>query len=390
MKLRSAFFIPIFLSSSLSAKSVENSSWLGQGWTWSSSGWEWDGWNLTAASNASNWMSAAVPDVNEYFDKIEASFAKFVDQMRSDYTELSSEVRVKVTKDLETLRELKERVKEAMEEGREAVSSYNWRQRLNETMTVFDDIKLEQSVDQSVNSLNMTVREWRAAWTQFSIAGLVSSYTNLTSESEAKELWASLKSLSTEMSSYSEAVSEAMTSLHRQDPVCQQRSLTCPDGMSQFTADTCCSSLWLRLGAPLGLGSECWTDLEQMLGQCSVFSCYGVDNGHFDISDGCSFVPDKLLNYESCVIHDLCYITPGVTKAVCDKVMEDNINTIYCNNVNRYESLLCSSRATVASQVLGWTDRYFAQAGIYRDDCHRSDSFLTILWKSTLGKYMGR
>ena len=23
-----------------------------------------------------------------------------------------------------------------------------------------------------------------------------------------------------------------------------------------------------------------------------------VDNGHFDISDGCTFVPDKLLNYE--------------------------------------------------------------------------------------------
>merc|ERR1712227_37757 len=63
--------------------------------------------------------------------------------MRSDYTELSSEVRVKVTKDLETLRVLKERVKEAMVEGREAVSSYNWRQRLNETMTVFDDIKTD-------------------------------------------------------------------------------------------------------------------------------------------------------------------------------------------------------------------------------------------------------
>ena len=62
----------------------------------------------------------------------------------------------------------------------------------------------------------------------------------------------------------------------------------------------------------------------------------------------------------------------------------------------------------MASQVLGWTDRYFAQAGIYRyldyensrifvnnngtfrDDCHRSDSLLSIIWKSTLGKYMGR
>lgn len=60
-----------------------------------------------------------------------------------------------------------------------------------------------------------------------------------------------------------------------------------------------------------------------------------VENGHFNISDGCSFIPDKLLNYEACVIHDLCYITPGVTKEDCDRVMEDNINTIYCNNVNK-------------------------------------------------------
>ena len=27
-------------------------------------------------------------------------------------------------------------------------------------------------------------------------------------------------------------------------------------------------------------------------------SFFRVDNGHFDISDGCSLVPDQLLNYE--------------------------------------------------------------------------------------------
>ena len=37
---------------------------------------------------------------------------------------------------------------------------------------------------------------------------------------------------------------------------------------------------------------------------------------------------------QACVIHDLCYVTPGVTKAECDKVMKDNINKIYCDNVN--------------------------------------------------------
>ena len=79
-----------------------------------------------------------------------------------------------------------------------------------------------------------------------------------------------------------------------------------------------------------------------MLEQCTVFSCYGVEDGHFNISDGCSFIPDVLLNYESCVIHDLCYITPASTKPVCDRFMEANMNSIYCDNVNRYlTSLPC-------------------------------------------------
>ena len=140
MIFRSVFFLLIFLPSFLSAKSVEDSSWLGQSWSWSSPKREWDGWRLSAASNDSNWMT--MPDVNDYFDKIEASFEQFVDQMRSDYKDLSSEVRVKVTRDMETLKKLKERMKEAMMEGSEAVSSYDWRKRLNDTMAVFDDIRV--------------------------------------------------------------------------------------------------------------------------------------------------------------------------------------------------------------------------------------------------------
>ena len=142
MIFRSVFFLLIFLPSFLSAKSVEDSTWLGQSWSWSSPKREWYGWRLSAASNsnASNWMT--MPDVNDYFDKIQASFEQFVDQMRSDYKDLSSEVRVKVTRDMETLKKLKERMKEAMMEGREAVSSYDWRKRLNETVAVFDDIRV--------------------------------------------------------------------------------------------------------------------------------------------------------------------------------------------------------------------------------------------------------
>ena len=107
---RSVFFLAIFSPSFLS-KSVEDSAWLPQGWAW-------EDWSLSA-SNASHWMS--MPDVNEYFVKIEASFEKFVDQMKNDYTELSFEVKARVSRDMERLRELKERMKEAVMERREAV-----------------------------------------------------------------------------------------------------------------------------------------------------------------------------------------------------------------------------------------------------------------------------
>ena len=45
------------------------------------------------------------------------------------------------------------------------------------------------------------------------------------------QLWSGLKSLKAEMSSYSALVDSYLQSVHRQDPVCQQTTLTCPDGV---------------------------------------------------------------------------------------------------------------------------------------------------------------
>ena len=42
------------------------------------------------------------------------------------------------------------------------------------------------------------------------------------------------------------------------------------------------------------------------------------------------------------------------------------IRRFYGSLFIRYERVLCSMRAAVASKVLGWTDRYFVQAGLYR------------------------
>ena len=108
---RSVFFLAIFSPSFLQSKTLEDSAWLPQGWAW-------EDWSLSS-SNASQWMS--MPDVNEYFVKIEASFDKFVNQMKNDYTELTLEVEAQVSRDMERLRELKERLKEAVMERREVV-----------------------------------------------------------------------------------------------------------------------------------------------------------------------------------------------------------------------------------------------------------------------------
>ena len=48
-------------------------------------------------------------------------FDKFVDQMKNDYTELTLEVEARVSRDMERLRQLKEKMKEAVMERREAV-----------------------------------------------------------------------------------------------------------------------------------------------------------------------------------------------------------------------------------------------------------------------------
>ena len=87
------------------------------------------------------------------------------------------------------------------------------------------------------------------------------------------------------------------------------------------------------------------------------------------------------MTLQACVIHDLCYVTPGVTKAECDDVMADNINKIYCDNVNRYERQICSARAAAARSVLGWTDSHFTEARREREECSVADSFVTQLWK---------
>jgi len=109
-------------------------------------------------------------------------------------------------------------------------------------------------------------------------------------------------------------------------------------------------------------------------------------DGKFNTTDGCTYIPDVLLNYESCVIHDLCYVTPGVTKTECDEVMKENINKIYCENVNIFEQRLCSLRASFAAKALEWTDRYFLAAGLERETCQRTDSLLTRMWKYSLNR----
>ena len=56
--------------------------------------------------------------------------------------------------------------------------------------------------------------------------------------------------------------------------VCSEVSLHCPAPGHTFTARACCSSLWLHLGAPVGLGNECSVDMAEMEAGCPMYSCY--------------------------------------------------------------------------------------------------------------------
>ena len=135
MILKSVFCLVILSPKFLSVKSIENSSLLPQ--QWSDRDWKWEDWYST--TNTSMWSS--FPDIKQYFDKIDISFEKFVDEMKKEYRELSTEVRGRVNRDIEYLKELKKRMKGVMEENLKVVSSYDWKLRLNETKEFFDVIK---------------------------------------------------------------------------------------------------------------------------------------------------------------------------------------------------------------------------------------------------------
>jgi len=366
-------------------------------------------WSLNSSNSSSfyYWI-----DMNE-LKEIMNSIVSFSEEFYGNLTE----------EDIEEIKrlyiEFRMRFEEALIESRSIITRFDWKNHYDKTMQIFKAFMndMQQIVGKHVGKLNKFMINIREKWTnklfyknketspnENSWQEYFSSYLtnipylqnywandereNSPSESFMESLKSAVPSLLSNLPDYEDIVKSYMDSIYRKDPVCKKQVLTCPDGVEKFTANTCCSSQWLSVGAPIGLGNECWFDLQTMMDQCSVYSCYGVDNGHFNISDGCTWLPDQLLNYEACVIHDLCYITPGLTKSTCDEVMQENINLIYCNNVNRYERILCSMRAMAASNVLGWTDQYFVDAGIFRDKCHRSDSYLSILWKSTLGKYM--
>jgi len=297
--------------------------------------------------------------------------------------------------------------KEVMEKYNFTVDSYNQgKQIYSEALDKLNDMKalVGHSVSNQFDDITDTLGELKDSWERFSfyklwqekykkLAKINLSWNNslvindwFNTNETNNDFLENLKSSLPKVESYKDLLMKYLPSLEKSEPVCTSKELTCPDSKQKFTTDTCCSPLWLSIGAPLGLGNECWIDLNDMASKCNLFSCYGLQNGTFNSSDGCTYIPDMLLNFESCVIHDLCYVTPGVTKEACDLVMQENINRIYCDNVNRYERRVCSVRASLAATALEWTDRYFVAAGVERDNCHRSDSLLTRIWKFSVGR----
>jgi len=154
--------------------------------------------------------------------------------------------------------------------------------------------------------------------------------------------------------------------------VCTTITMWCPDPTLTFTTRACCSSLWLNLGAPVGLGNECTIDMEDMEDGCPMYDCYrNKTNGELNVN-GCTGVPNTLFNEAACNIHDLCYITPGATKKDCDDTFVDNIVRVYCDNVNVLERLACTGRAQLAGAVVSAIDSFYDDSAETRATCSRT------------------
>jgi len=283
---------------------------------------------------------------------------------------------------------------QTLAEGKNFLLSYNWYEKYSNALANLEEIKtlIDTSLSKEIGAITNKLSGLKKSWEQFSVYNILQEqYKKLTDDSwfssKNGSLLTSWKSALPKVSSYQDIITKYLPNMNTVKPVCTSKILTCPDYKQTFTADTCCSPLWHSVGSPLGLGNECWVDLDKMAAQCDIFSCYGdLVNGTFNSTDGCTYIPDVLLNYESCVIHDLCYVTPGVTKAGCDKALKENMIKIYCENVNRYERKLCSIRASLAARALEWTDKYFVAAGMARKTCRLSDSLITRIWKYSFNR----
>lgn len=155
---------------------------------------------------------------------------------------------------------------------------------------------------------------------------------------------------------------------------CVDVELWCPSPHHTFKTKACCSSLWLSLGAPLGMGNECHFEMKDLEEGCPMYDCYkNYTNGEWN-TNGCSYVPNQMLTQGACDIHDLCYITPFSTKVDCDSTFLENIEMIYCDNVNLIERIACSGKAKLSVAIVAGIDQFFDASSEMRDSCVRTRS----------------
>ena len=77
--------------------------------------------------------------INEYIEQFEVMFHK-------GYEEAKEEFQNRVREEMKKMRELKVRLQAAIEEGKRVVNSYDWKEKYNESMTLFEEMKTQVPV----------------------------------------------------------------------------------------------------------------------------------------------------------------------------------------------------------------------------------------------------
>ena len=195
------------------------------------------GWS----SNSSYYPHHHLSDWGKYVRSLEDLWDNIYSEFKNyDYGKLSQTLRDEFDENLAMISELREKIRSSMSMS----MSTEWREKYNQAVKALTEMKRNLKLSELINKkqLDNKIEELLTSWEEFSIYDFIGrsyrdfiqgqnatwvSYSNNT----VGDFLGSVKSSISDSSFSYEMVEDYLRSLHRRDPVCSMKDLTCPDGV---------------------------------------------------------------------------------------------------------------------------------------------------------------